>query len=274
MEHPKYKNPFLSMMLTTFIPGFGQIYSGYWLRGFIFAVLELCLLVIFLLMALSTAVRSSWPFIILFFVTFAAGFFIWVDAFLCARRSNKKRGVSYLPPLWMNAIWVMVVFLFSIIWSPVMDHLVGAYIVQSFQVKAEDMADTIKADDYVFIDKRAGYHQIFQRGDVVFLKKADQLLVMRIAAMSGDVVEIKAGRLYIHNVLVEALPFNKITYVNGGNWGGVGQKFVVPQNQYYLLGDNPSNTQDSRYIGFVPDTIVLGKVIKIFLPFNRAGVIQ
>jgi signal peptidase I len=83
--------------------------------------------------------------------------------------------------------------------------------------------------------------------------------IFRIIGLSGEKVEIKKGQVFINDKLLNE-PFEK--FVSEDNFGPI----LIPENEYFLLGDNRPESADSRY--WKPSTIkkehILGKVVKIF----------
>jgi signal peptidase I len=83
--------------------------------------------------------------------------------------------------------------------------------------------------------------------------------IFRVIGLSGEKVEIKNGGVFVNDKLLSE-PFEK--YQSTDNFGPI----VVPANEFFLLGDNRSESNDSRY--WKPSTIkkedIFGKVVKIF----------
>lgn len=81
-------------------------------------------------------------------------------------------------------------------------------------------------------------------------------IVKRVVAIPGDTVEIKDGKLYINGV-EDSSPFSKNADYSNKN----GLRVVVPENEYFVLGDNRNVSIDSRYFGTVPEECIISKVL-------------
>ena len=103
--------------------------------------------------------------------------------------------------------------------------------------------------------------QIWKINDVNSQENA--ALIKRVVGVGGDVVEIfengevfvNSSRFYIPNIN-EGVNFKNET-------------FVVPDNEIFVLGDNRPNSQDSRYVGTIPISNIIGKAIYLIYPFEN-----
>lgn len=113
------------------------------------------------------------------------------------------------------------------------------------------------------------------RGDIVIFYSAEErkYLVKRVIGIPGDEIDIKEGYVYINGSILEE-PYLKLeaqTYPYD-----LEVPTVVPEGKYFLMGDNRTNSQDSRFWEetFVGRDIIEAKVIFRYFPFNYIGVIK
>lgn len=140
------------------------------------------------------------------------------------------------------------------------------------------MEPTLKPGDKIFVNRFIYRFREPQRGDVIVFRYPEDTrrdFIKRLVASSGETVEIKGGHLEINGKIIEQPEiFNNIQYYNRGEYGVGGNKISVPQDCYFVLGDNSLSSRDSRYWGFVPRKFLLGKAFVIWWPPLRIGKIK
>ena len=166
---------------------------------------------------------------------------------------------------WINSILVALVLTF----------IIRTFVVQAFKIPSGSMRPTLIEGDKLFVNKYIYRFEAPKRGDIIVFKypvdpKKD--FIKRLVGLSGDTVEIRDGKIYIEDrELDDRSSFGKFYYYNHDPYGGPGEKVHVPENAYYVLGDNSANSQDSRFWGFVPKKNILGKAIFRWWPPKRIG---
>lgn len=117
-----------------------------------------------------------------------------------------------------------------------------------------------------------------ERGDVMVFRFPDdpsQLFVKRVIGLPGETVEIIDGKTYIDGELLEEDYINDNYYLTDLAYEDYGP-YVVPENSYFMMGDNRGNSRDSRVWDnpFVERNAIIGRAWLCYWPFSRFGVIR
>ncbi|MGB3650964.1 MAG: signal peptidase I, partial [Rivularia sp. (in: cyanobacteria)] len=94
----------------------------------------------------------------------------------------------------------------------------------------------------------------------------DQAFIKRVIGTPGDTIKIDDGKVYVNDNLLQE---NYIKEPSVKPFPLV----KVPENQYFMMGDNRNDSNDSRYWGFLPKTNMIGKATFRFWPLDRIGII-
>lgn len=189
----------------------------------------------------------------------------------------------------------------SLLGTVVIAVFVITFIVQAFQIPSQSMEDTLLVGDYLLVNKLCyggnggiGHYlvpyQKIRRGDIiVFLYPVDpsQHFVKRVIGLPGDRLRLINKRVFINgkpldepyvryleppnNLFRDDFPRTDIPALGmEGKWWLQMRKLVddgeliVPQGDYFVMGDNRDDSQDSRYWGFVPRENVVGRPLIIY----------
>ena len=134
------------------------------------------------------------------------------------------------------------------------------------------MSPTIQIGDTCFVNKFEYSTEEVQRFDIVVFNAPEWVkkelgepdgtkYLSRVVGLPNETIEIKEGKVYINNKLLGE-PFNKVVSSDDpeNNFSAI----VIPENEYFILGDNRPRSFDSRY--WKPPTIkkenILGKVVQ------------
>jgi signal peptidase I len=188
----------------------------------------------------------------------------------------------------------------SLLTTVVIAVFVIAFVVQAFQIPSESMENTLLIGDYLLVDKlRYGgggawnllmpYRPV-HRGDIIVFRyplNPTQHFVKRVVGVPGDRVRLVNRQVYINgaslreNYVVHSSPVHDVFRdefprlnlpVPGleGTWWLQMKKLVedgeliVPEGNYFVLGDNRDESSDSRYWGFVPRENIIGRPLLIY----------
>ena len=177
----------------------------------------------------------------------------------------------------------------SILIAFVLAMFIRTFFVQAFKIPSGSMHPTLMEGDRLLVNKLnygpripltkyrlPGFSEP-HRGDViVFIYPEDPTrdFIKRLIALGGDTVEIKDGRIYVNDRVLDLPVIKNIYYYNRGQYGEANEKIHVPEGDYFVLGDNSGSSHDSRYWGFVPKNVIIGKAEFIYWPLNRIRVIR
>lgn len=177
----------------------------------------------------------------------------------------------------------------SIIIAFILAMIIRTFIIQAFKIPTGSMRPTLLERDLIlvnkfiygakvpFIDLRLPRIREPKRGDVIvfiYPENPKKDFIKRLVGLPGEIVEIKNGTVYINGNPLQGGLFSQRYYYNRGELLSEAKKIVVPENQFFVLGDNSASSQDSRYWGFVPHKNILGKALLIYWPLHRLRVIK
>jgi signal peptidase I len=138
-------------------------------------------------------------------------------------------------------------------------------------IPSESMSPTFQANDRLLIDKKAYEKTLPQRGDIVVFNPTEKLreqnfdkpFVKRVVGLPGETIEIKNGKVYVDNQPLQE------DYIAESPKKIIKQQ-IIPRDAYFVLGDNRNNSFDSQYWGYLPQDLILGKVVSVYFPPARA----
>lgn len=128
-----------------------------------------------------------------------------------------------------------------------------------------------------FVKLKTDPWSVFSRLTGFFCK--DIAYIKRVIGLPGEKFEIKkssngAYHVYINDKrLDEEYIMSEYDYHTCKNNMYCGP-FIIPENQYFMMGDNRGNSQDSRFWGTLPKERFIGRAVFIFWPLNRIGIID
>lgn len=124
------------------------------------------------------------------------------------------------------------------------------------------MQTTLTSDNFVIVNKVSYLFHAPQRGDViVFHYPLDTTrdFIKRVIGLPGDTVMVDSTTVTVNGVTL------KEPYV-GTPFNPIANKWVIPANQYFVMGDNRQVSDDSRDWGCVPKDFIVGKAVAVYWP--------
>jgi len=154
-------------------------------------------------------------------------------------------------------------------------YLIHLFVISVFVVSGESMEPNFHDRNYLLVNK-IGYSFVQpQRGEVVVFKFPGELkekYIKRIIGLPGETIEVKNNGVYVNgSKLIEPyLPknFQTTTLSNQNKW-------TLKDKEYFVLGDNRDNSNDSRVWGPLPKENLIGKITYSLYPFsNLNGILK
>jgi len=180
----------------------------------------------------------------------------------------------------------------SIVIAVILALFIRTFVVQAFKIPTGSMENNLLIGDHLLVNKfvfgpsATGLERAIlpmgtiKRGDVIVFKypeEPDRDYIKRVIGLPGETVEMRAKKIYINGTPLDEPyvhflePPSAETNVHEVTSIDVRERYgpvTVPPNQYFVMGDNRDNSQDSRYWGFLRRDYVKGKALLIYWSYE------
>jgi signal peptidase I len=184
----------------------------------------------------------------------------------------------------------------TLAWAVLLALGVRTFVAEPRYIPTSSMEPTLQIDDRLIIDKVSFLFRKPQRGEIVVFYPPEspvvpdpsKVYIKRVIGLPGDRLAIKGGKVYVNgkvlpeNYIAEpanyelpseqptvcppiCLPSLKLVRENNI------VSFTVPDNHYWVMGDNRNNSADSHVWGFLPGDRLVGRALFRYWPLNRFG---
>jgi signal peptidase I len=188
----------------------------------------------------------------------------------------------------------------SLLGTVVIAIFVVTFVVQAFQIPSESMENTLLIGDYLLVDKlhfgKDGFwdrvlpYRNVKRGDIIVFHypiHPSEHFVKRVVGIPGDHIRLINRQVYVngaplpeqyvhyfrpHDTFRDEFPridLPAVPGLNGAWWQEMNKlvedgQLIVPEGNYFVMGDNRDDSLDSRYWGFVPRENIVGRPLVIY----------
>lgn len=143
---------------------------------------------------------------------------------------------------------------------------------KQIHIEEDSMSPCLVSGDTALVDRLTGAIFGINNGDLIAFRLSERenaaVHVKRVVAVPGDVVEIREGSVYINETL-----YGEEGMIDMNAEGLVRETITLEKGEYFVLGDNTGESEDSRYqdIGCVEKDMIIGKVWFVMSPLSSFG---
>jgi signal peptidase I len=169
--------------------------------------------------------------------------------------------------------------LIVILVAVVITTLLRAFVIDQYEIPTGSMEPTIEIGDRLFAEKVSYNFELPTPGDIVTFDdpiEEGRVLIKRCIAVGGQTVDLEDGKVVIDGEALDepytlgrqSKPLTTMTGVT------IEYPFTIPADSIWVMGDNRTNSLDSRYFGPVAQDRLIGKALFRSLPLDRFGAIE
>ncbi len=153
---------------------------------------------------------------------------------------------------------------------------IKTFVVQPYEIPSESMLQTIQVGDRVLSEKITSHASNPERGDIITFidpRDGETTLIKRVIAVAGDVVTLKDGVVYINGEAEEGASYTRGTE----SWpldASIVYPYEVPEGYVWVMGDNRTNSLDSRSFGAISCDSITGHAFWTYWPLDSFGALE
>lgn len=150
-------------------------------------------------------------------------------------------------------------------------------ILQPHKINGQSMMPNFPDGEFLLTDKVTYRYKEPQRGDVVVFKpptNKEEEFIKRIIGLPGDRVSLNNGKFLVNGLLLQEDYIDGKVYTSGGSFLREGTSIVIPQESYFVAGDNRPHSSDSRQWGTINKKAITGRAWLVYWPLSNAGTVE
>jgi signal peptidase I len=189
--------------------------------------------------------------------------------------TESRRGLGCLLEVVETLVLTLVIYL-----------LIHNFVAQPFEVEQKSMTPTIVSGEYVLIDKITPRFGDYQRGDIIVFQpppgyeQGGVPFIKRVIGIPGDTVRLENGKVFVTPVggspvqlsepylrlKIDGSPVDTLPRDQGGT-----ADWTIPDGEYFVMGDNRPDSQDSRFFGPIQRDSIIGRAWLRYFPLDKIG---
>lgn len=270
------RKPWVAGLLSVLQPGLGQLYNGEPKKAVLLGLFQyLVLMPIVAILMIHAPLHPPYNVALPVLLGIAVLIAIVRDAIYVARRQGGHYQFKAYNKWYLYVAFASVCYF---IIEPIGKDA-SRQIAQAFKIPAVSMAPTLLVGDHVLIDKSVSWDdKALQRGEIIVFKFPEdeaKLFIKRVIGLPGDMIEIRNKTIYVNGAAMDDSAYTQRidpgildgTINPRDNFGPV----TVPDDAYFVLGDNRDQSLDSRFWGYVRREKVQGRMGFIYWSWDETN---
>lgn len=280
------RNPVFAALMSTILPGFGQLYNGQ-INKSLWTFTAFCIVSVpvSIIIALFLPVWLTTPLIALATLLCVL---IWLYGIIDAWYNARKQGNYQLRPWQTNGLYTVVFLICSMLILPSILFWVRDNLVQAFHAPSGSMTPTVLKGDLFFANKNYNCpycRTSVARGDVaifVYPNNRNHYYIKRIIGLAGDKIQVSDQGVFVNGELLgkKSADGKTTETIDNRTWEVIWDseielpdfEITVAPGHAFVLGDNRSKSNDSRKFGLVPLSDVVGRSRQVWFSKGPDGI--
>lgn len=154
--------------------------------------------------------------------------------------------------------------------------VVNVFIGELMVISGSSMEPNFHDHEQIFSEKVSYRFTSPKRGDIVVVKHPqtkNRLVIKRVIGLSNETLLISHGQVFVDNKKIEEEYISENVSTTGKSIIQESANYKIPENSYVVLGDNRADSVDSREWGPITENNIVAKVLLVYYPFERFGVV-
>lgn len=156
--------------------------------------------------------------------------------------------------------------------------IIRVFIAEPHKVSGLSSIPNFNDGDYIITNKLAVRFSTLVRGEDIIVKNPNNpekdVFIKRIIGLPGETLKIADGHVYINGKLLEEPYLDPDVQTTGERFLKEGDEIFIPADNYFVMGDNRKNSQDSRDFGLIKKDSIIGQAFFRYWPLNKMMLIK